>query len=107
MISYYKTADLFLLTSDYEGYGLTLVEAVAAGVRVISSDVGIAAKLLPKENIFLPGDKQGLVDKIDLALKGKIALAKLASPGTEREYLDLYRLAVGRCLSNIDHLFTE
>ena len=27
--SYYKTADLFLLTSNYEGYGRTVVEATA------------------------------------------------------------------------------
>ena len=28
--SYYKTAHLFLLTSNYEGYGMTLVEAIAS-----------------------------------------------------------------------------
>jgi len=107
LISYYKTADLFLLTSNYEGYGLTLVEAVASGLRVISSDVGIAKKLLPPENIFLPGDQQGLVDKIDMALKGKITPAKLPSMGSQREYLDLYRQVVSCCLQNIDHLIIE
>ena len=40
--SYYKTADLFLLTSLYEGYGMTLVEAEAAGCPIISTDVGVA-----------------------------------------------------------------
>lgn len=46
MASYYKTADIFLLTSLYEGYGLTLVEAVAAGTPIVSTDVGIAAEIL-------------------------------------------------------------
>lgn len=39
---YYKLADVLLLTSEYEGYGLVVVEALAAGVPVLSTDVGIA-----------------------------------------------------------------
>ncbi len=51
LYSYYKTADLFLNTSLYEGYGMTLVEARAAGCTVVSTDVGVAqevrAKIIP------------------------------------------------------------
>ncbi len=43
--SYYKTADLFLNTSWYEGYGMTLVEARAAGCPVLSTDVGVAREV--------------------------------------------------------------
>ncbi len=42
LASYYKTADLFLLTSDYEGYGRTIIESLAAGTPVVSTDVGCA-----------------------------------------------------------------
>ena len=42
LASYYKTADAFLNTSLFEGYGMALVEAKAAGCLVISTDVGIA-----------------------------------------------------------------
>lgn len=45
LYSYYKTADLFLNTSLFEGYGMTLVEAQAAGVKTISTDVGIAREV--------------------------------------------------------------
>lgn len=39
---YYALADLILVTSKYEGYGLVTVEALAAGKPVLSTDVGIA-----------------------------------------------------------------
>ena len=37
-----SVADLLLVTSDYEGYGMVIIEALAAGVPVLSTDVGIA-----------------------------------------------------------------
>lgn len=43
--SYYKTCDVFLNTSWYEGYGMTLAEARAAGATVISTDVGVAREV--------------------------------------------------------------
>ena len=39
---YLADTDLLLVTSEYEGYGMALVEALAAGVPVLSTDVGIA-----------------------------------------------------------------
>jgi len=42
LATYYKTADLFLSTSLYEGYGLTLVEAKSCGLPIVSTDVGVA-----------------------------------------------------------------
>lgn len=35
---YYATADLFVLSSDYEGFALVLVEALHAGLRIVSTD---------------------------------------------------------------------
>lgn len=42
LISYYKTSNLFLSTSRFEGFGVTLIEAAAAGCPIVTSDVGIA-----------------------------------------------------------------
>ena len=39
---YYPLVDLVLVASKYEGYGLVIVEALARGVPVLSTDVGIA-----------------------------------------------------------------
>lgn len=41
-VPYYSIADLVLVTSRYEGYGLVIVEALAAGKPVLSTDVGVA-----------------------------------------------------------------
>jgi glycosyltransferase involved in cell wall biosynthesis len=46
-VAYYKTCNVFLLTSEFEGYGMTLVEAGAAGTMVVTTKVGIA-----KTNLF-------------------------------------------------------
>lgn len=40
--AHYALADLVLVPSKYEGYGLVIVEALAAGKPVLSTDVGIA-----------------------------------------------------------------
>lgn len=39
---YLARADVVLVPSRYEGYGLVIVEALAAGVPVIATDVGVA-----------------------------------------------------------------
>ena len=44
--SYYRSADIFLLTSNYEGYGRTMVEAMASWLPIVMTDVGIAGEVL-------------------------------------------------------------
>ncbi len=49
-----KTCDTFLLSSDYEGWGMTVIEAASLGKPVIMTDVGCA-------NEFLIHEKDGLI----------------------------------------------
>lgn len=67
LFSYYKTADLFLLTSNYEGYGMAVVEAMAAGCPVVMTDVGLAGEVLidKKDGLVVPvGNKEKLIESI-------------------------------------------
>jgi len=52
-ITYYKTADLFLQTSDYEGYGLTLTEAILSHCPILTTKVGIVGEILSSNNSLL------------------------------------------------------
>ncbi len=49
--SWYKRANLFLLTSNYEGYSMAIIESAAAGIPVVTTDVGVAlGEVLPVKN---------------------------------------------------------
>ncbi|MEQ1500195.1 MAG: glycosyltransferase [Parcubacteria group bacterium] len=51
IFSIYPNAQIFLLTSEYEGYGMTLIEAGASGLPIVTTEVGIA-----KTDIFKNGE---------------------------------------------------
>jgi glycosyltransferase involved in cell wall biosynthesis len=77
--SVYKTADCFLLTSDSEGYGMVIAEAILAELPVIMTDVGVAGELvedningfiIPVNDVGVLKEKmQALIDDKDLFLK--------------------------------------
>lgn len=65
--SYYKTSDVFMLTSNYEGYGRTPIEALAAGCPVIMTDVGVAGEYVRhnESGLVVPiGDAHALAECI-------------------------------------------
>ncbi len=68
LISYYKTATMFLSTSEYEGYGMSLIEACACGCPIVTTQVGIAKTDLFKngENCFVCAihDVEGLSNAV-------------------------------------------
>lgn len=58
----YHQADLFVLPSLYEGYGMVVTEALARGLPVITTTGGALADTLPREAgiAVAPGDVRGL-----------------------------------------------
>jgi len=53
MSTYYRTANLFLQTSLFEGYGLALVEAGLSGLPVVTTAVGIAGELVDGQDAYI------------------------------------------------------
>ena len=48
-MNYFRAADLFILNSDYEGLSHTLLEAMKAGVPVITTNVGGNPEVIENE----------------------------------------------------------
>lgn len=68
LVPYYKIADTFLLTSEYEGYGMSLIEAGACGCPIVTTRVGIANTALFRnnENSFVceTGDEECILQSV-------------------------------------------
>lgn len=104
IVSYYKGAGLYLLTSDFEGYGRTVIEASAAGLPVIMTDVGIAGEIIRdrETGLVVPVRNRGkLTEALTWAAGHQEEMRVTArqtqrevlemSPRTEGEYLEMYR----------------
>ncbi len=113
--SYYKTANIFLQTSLYEGFGLSLLEALASGLPAVSSDVGIAAELLNHKGhsfVCAVNDLKCFVSTIsqlieDNQLRTFFALqiapaAVLEFSQSKRAYLEAYRASIESCFTKSD-----
>lgn len=72
LASYYKTVDVFLLTSNYEGWGMTVVEAAACACPIVMTDVGCAGE-------FIKNGENGLVVGVDNKRELVVAIEKIIS----------------------------
>jgi len=81
----YHASDLFLSTSRYEGFGLAIAEAMAAGVPVISTLVGGVEDVVGAAGVLEPSDDPGLLAGHVLALLADPERRRaLAAAATER-----------------------
>ena len=100
-ISYHKTTDLFLNTSNYEGYGMSLIEAIASDTAIVTTNVGIVGEILTKNNAFIceVGDTRCITRNTMNAIENKSVCKELARSATyaisniprKNVYLELYK----------------
>ncbi|MDD5749186.1 MAG: glycosyltransferase [Patescibacteria group bacterium] len=82
LAGFYQTADCFLLSSDSEGYGVAVAEAVVAGLPVIMTDVGCAGYLTENEKnaLIVPvGNLDLLTQAMERVVKDRVLIAKLGA----------------------------
>lgn len=61
---YYQHADCFVQASSYEGYGMSLMNAVIAGAPCVSTPVGVAKDLPPELVTIVPEDEYAIARAI-------------------------------------------
>ena len=77
---FYSQADAFLLTSDYEGWGMVAVEAASYGLPIIMTDVGCAGELIENE-------KSGLVVPVNNQVRLEEAMVRIINDDNLRKKL--------------------
>jgi glycosyltransferase involved in cell wall biosynthesis len=82
----YAAADLFVLPSRYEGYGVVYAEALAHGLPVIACDVGPVPELVGEEAALLvpPGDMEALSGALDLLLEDPALRSRMSAAARHR-----------------------
>lgn len=86
LVDVYSSADVFVLPSELEAFGIVVIEAMAAGVPVIVSNCGGMKDIVKDETnglIFDVGDARQLADKIRLLISDKELRIRLAENGRE------------------------
>lgn len=80
MNALYDGADLFVLASYYEGFGMVVSEAVARGLPLVTTSGGALAETVPPAAAFIvpPGDVAALREALRLAISDSDLRAKLA-----------------------------
>ncbi len=107
----YRAIDLFAMPSLWEGLSLAMLEAMAAGLPMVATEVGGARDVLGDNQWGLlvpPHDAAALASSIGKLLDAPSATACLAAAGRERVHANysvaalahqlagLYRAAIGR-----------
>ncbi|OGG66518.1 hypothetical protein A3D71_00515 [Candidatus Kaiserbacteria bacterium RIFCSPHIGHO2_02_FULL_55_20] len=94
---FYKVADLVLVTSEYEGFGMVIVEALAAGCPVVSYDIGLAREA--GAIIAAPADLPRVATAV--LSEGKRGKLTLNFPN-EAEYRELWFADISLSVSGVE-----
>lgn len=102
-ISYIKTADAYALSSNYEGWGRVLIEALAAGVSIVTTEVGCAGEVIEDH-------KTALVTPLNDEAAFTHALKQVLTDGTLKAVFEInQKEALDRLISEeeTNRLFIE
>jgi glycosyltransferase involved in cell wall biosynthesis len=107
MAEHYDGADVFVLPTEYEGYGMAVAEALAHGLPVISTPTGGIPSIVTNGAGLLvaPGDVTALSDALRRVLSNPSFRAQLASAAVlVRDRLPSWKVAALRMTGALERL---
>ncbi|MDD4893794.1 MAG: glycosyltransferase family 4 protein [Candidatus Omnitrophica bacterium] len=107
VIKYFSEADIFVLPSYFEGMPFSILEAMAAGLPVISTRVGSIPEIVEEgTNGFLvdPGDHKALASKMSLLISDRPLRLRL---GTNNILKIKQRYTIDIMVGKLDKIYQE
>lgn len=99
LLELYRLADLYVMPSTQEGFGIVYLEAAACGLRVVGGEGGGSGDAIPDARIGVtvePSDTNALVEAIDRQLRLGPADAAAVEPYRRRHFAGAARLLLAR-----------
>lgn len=102
-----KAMDIFVLTSHWEGFSIAILEAMAAGLPIVSTRVmGASEAIVERENGFLVeiGDIQSIADGITYLINNPLIIKKFGDASKIRAKKEF---PYSKMLKNLERLYDE
>ncbi len=103
---YMASSKIFLLTSDWEGYGLVAFEALTLGVPCVVSNVGGLSKIVDESCGYLCNSKEDYINECKKLLKNAIYLNQKANKSIKKskklENYNEYITKIGNYYKNME-----
>lgn len=81
----YKLCSLFVFPSSYEGFGIPILEAMAAGCPMVLSDIPVFREITQNKGVYFPHDDvEAMAAAIDAVLSSSSQRTSLINYGKER-----------------------
>lgn len=81
----YKLCSLFVFPSSYEGFGIPILEAMAAGCPMVLSDIPVFREITQDRGVYFPPqDVESLACEIERVLSSESERARLVEYGNNR-----------------------
>lgn len=111
--NYYSSSDIFVLPSKNEGMSNTVLEAMASGLPIITTDTGGTRELINENGIIIPSEDSGAISNAvlrfindrklreNMGIKSRKIAESMSWKNVAKEYYRIYEeVAGGNCERN-------